>query len=199
MIIHNCEQRSPEWFNLRCGKFTASNFDKLFMGKSTKGYQDLINTIVYERLTADIPESYQSEWMQRGNELEPEAIRRYELETFNKVNKVGFVEYDEWIGCSPDGLIGEDGMIQAKCPKHNTAIYYRLNPKKAVDDYLYQVQGEIGFSGRKWNDLIIYHPKLPAQIIRVEKDETIIQSIHKEILIAVELVKERIKTIKEKT
>jgi hypothetical protein len=168
------------------------------MGKSTKGYQDLINTIVYERLTADIPESYQSEWMQRGNELEPEAIKRYELETFNKVNKVGFVEYDEWIGCSPDGLIGEEGTVQAKCLKHNTAIYYHLNPKKAVDDYLYQVQGEIGFSGRRWNDLIIYHPKLPAQIIRVERDEAIIQSIHKEILIAVELVKERIKTIKEK-
>ena len=72
-------QRSPEWFALRAAKITASNFDKLFMGKSTKGYQDLINTVAYEKITGDVPESYENDWMRRGNDLEPEARSRYLL------------------------------------------------------------------------------------------------------------------------
>lgn len=196
MIIHEVEQRTDEWRKLRAGKFTASNFDKLFMGKSTKGYQDLINTVVYERLTEDIPETYTSEWMQRGNDLEAEALERYELETFSKISRVGFIELDEWIGCSPDAFVGEEGLTQAKCPKYNTHIFYLLNPQKAIEEYKYQLQGEIFVTERKWDDLICYHPKLSPLIQRVERDEQIITNIKKELTIAVELVKERIKHIK---
>jgi hypothetical protein len=167
------------------------------MGKKTKGYQDCVNTVVYERLTGDIPESYSNEWMQRGNDLEAEARTMYELETFNKVHIVGFVESDEWIGCSPDGLIGDKGLLQIKCPKYNTFINYALF-HKAVEDYIIQCQGELLVTERNWNDLFIYHPKLQPLVYRIKRDEEIIKGIDTELKIAIELAKERIKTIKDK-
>lgn len=196
MIVHLCQQRTEEWFALRCGKFTASNFDKLFMKPSTAGYQNLINTVVYERLTGDTPDSYSSEWMQRGNDLEGEALQRYELETFNKTHLVGLVEMNEWIGCSPDALVGDDGLAQIKCPKHNTAIYYALNLQKAVEEFSSQMQGELWITERKWNDLCIYHPKLEPLIIRVQRDENTIECLKNELAKAIEEAKQRINKIK---
>jgi hypothetical protein len=196
VIIHEIKQGGDDWKALRCGKFTASNFDKLFMGKSTKGYQDAINTVVYERLTGDVPESFESNDMKRGTELEPEARLRYELETFNKVETVGFVEMDEWVGCSPDGLIGEDGSLEIKCPKYNTFIHYAMDHRKAYEEYEAQVQGQLFVTGRKWVDLFIYHPKLEPLIDRVDRDEKFINGIRVELEIAIMKAKERIKHIR---
>ena len=198
MIVHNVAQGTPEWKQLRSGKFTASNFDKLFMGKSTAGYQGLINTIVFERLTNSVAPSYSNDTMKRGNELESEALQRYELETFSKTQKIGFVEHNEWIGCSPDSFVGDEGLVQVKCPLHNTFVYYLLFPDKAKAEYLYQCQGEMFVSERVFNDLFIYHPMLPPITIRIDRDEKIISDIQKELTIAIKLVEERIKAIKEK-
>lgn len=198
MIVHDLKQGSPEWFAVRAGKFTASTFSTLFMGKGTKGYNDLINTAVYERLTSDIPESYESEWMKRGKELEPLARLEYELTTFDKVSEIGFIEESEWVGCSPDGLVGEDGMIQIKSPKFNTFINYCLNPKLVSQEYTYQIQGELMISGRAWSDLFVYHPKMKPLIIRIFRDEPMILDIQKEIGLAIELTKQRIKQITER-
>lgn len=195
MKIHNVIQGSVEWHEYRRGKFTASNFDKLFMKKTTQGYNDLINTIVYERISGEIPESYENEWMRRGKELESEARESYERDTFSKVKQIGFVEFDDWIGCSPDGLVGEEGLLEIKCPKYNTFINYILFGK-AKDEYIYQIQGELFVTNRKWSDLFIYHPKLNPLAIRIERDEKIIQEIQKELIVAIEIVKERIKYIK---
>jgi hypothetical protein len=198
MKIHeNIKQGTPEWKALRCGKFTASNFDKLFMGKSTLGYQTLINTIVYERLTLDIPDSYSNKDMERGIELEPIAREAYELETFNKVKQVGFIEADDWRGYSPDGLVGEDGLLEVKCPKFNTWINYKLFPEKLYEEYKYQVQGGLWIAERKWIDLTAYHPKLGLIIQRILPGKDLILGISKETLKAQALVEQRIKTIKE--
>lgn len=198
MIVHEVKQGTAEWLALRAGKFTASNFATLFMGKSTKGYNDLINTVVYERLTGNVPESYENEWMKRGKELEPAARLKYELETFDKVTEVGFVEQDEWVGCSPDGLVGEDGMIQIKCPKYNTFINYCLNNNLPVNEYSYQVQGEMMVTGRRWSDLFIYNETMKPLVLRIQRDEEIIARIKAELKTAINLAQERIKTIKEK-
>lgn len=196
MKVHDVKQGSPEWFSCRSGHITASNFDKLFMGKSTLGYSNLINTVVYERLTGDVPESYESEWMKRGNEIEPQARLAYELETFRKVEIVGFVEMDEYTGCSPDGYVDNDGMVQIKAPKHTTFITYALDPKKVVAEYEIQVQGEMMVTGRLWSDLVVFHPKMQSLIIRVNRNEEIIASIQKELAIAISTAKERLARLK---
>ena len=198
MTIHEEPQGSPEWFAARSGKFTGSNFDKLFMGKSTKGYNDLLNTVAFERLSGVVPESFETDWMARGKELEAEARKQYELETFRRVRTVGFVSEDEWVGASPDGLIDEDGILEVKCPKHTTFMTYLLDPKKAYDEYMYQVQGEMMVTGRHWADLTIYYPGLAPLIIRCGRDAEIINRIRGELATAIEIVQSRIKCIETK-
>ena len=161
------------------------------MSKSTKGYQDMINSIVYERLTGEIPESFSNEWMQRGIELEPEARRSFEFETFQKVKQIGFVEFDEWIGCSPDGIIGDDGLLQIKCPKYNTLINYHVSGKIGRD-YEMQLQGEMFVTGRKHNIFYAWHPKLKSFRLKVARDEDAIKKIRDELAIAIITAKERI-------
>ena len=181
MIYHNIEQGTPEWFEIRRGKFTASVFSNLFMNETTAGYQNTIYQVVYERLTNEIPESFSNDWMERGKELEPEARERYELETFNKVHEVGFIEHSEFIGCSPDGLISEDGLVEIKCPKFTTMIGYLLD-KKLPSIYEWQIQGQLYVSDRKWCDFFAYHPKLNPLIITVKRDEKKIDELKEKLI-----------------
>jgi len=194
MKLHNVEQGTPEWQQVRCGKFTASNFAKLFMAASTKGYQDYINNVVFERLTGKQAETYTNEWMLRGSELEAEARISYETRTFNIVEQVGFVEYNEWIGASPDGLIDKDGLIEIKCPKHTTVIEYLLSDK-IPKDYYWQMQGQMLVTERKWCDYFIYHPDLEPIIKRVKRKETDIELLKKAIAEGCEEAQNRIKII----
>lgn len=196
MIIYNdIIQGTPEWFALRCGKFTASTFSDLFMAKSTKGYNEAINRVVFERITGEVPESYSNEYMERGKELEPAARQSYELETFNKIREIGFIEFDEWIGGSPDGLVGEDGILEIKVPKWSTLISYILDgaiPK----DYMLQMQGNLLVSGRQWCDFYVWHPKFMPILRRVNRDETIIAEIQIKLKEVIEEAKSRIFKIK---
>ena len=196
MKFHNIEQNSLEWSELRRGKFTASVFNDLFMKETTKTYQDVIYKIVYERLTSDIPESYSNEWMQRGHDLEPEARAIYELETFNKVHNGGFFELTDWIGASPDGLIGEDGLVEIKCPKYNTMIGYLLT-KKVPLEYERQIQGQLYVTNRKWCAFVAYHPNLKPLIIRVEPNEEMITEIKEKLNEAIIKAKTIITKLKE--
>ncbi|MFH1525607.1 MAG: lambda exonuclease family protein [Bacteroidota bacterium] len=194
MKVHNFEQGTPEWQQVRCGKFTASNFAKLFMAASTKGYQDYINNVVFERLTGKQAEAYTNEWMLRGSELEAEARISYESRTFNIVEQVGFVEYSEWIGASPDGLIDADGLIEIKCPKHTTVIEYLLSDK-IPKDYYWQMQGQMMVTDRKWCDYFIYHPDLEPIIKRVKREPKDIVLLIAELDKAIIETQNRIRTI----
>lgn len=191
---YDIQQNTPEWLNVRLGKFTASTFSDLFSKPSTKTYQNAINKVVFERLTHELPESFSNDWAERGHELEAEAIEAYEMRTFTKVNRVGFVEMDDWTGCSPDGLIGEDGLIQVKCPKYSTLIEYVLSGE-VPNDYMIQMQGELWVTGRKFNEFFVYHPKLKPILKRVERDEAMIASIAEAVKTAKTIAIERIKTI----
>jgi len=194
VIIHDLKQGSPEWLAVRGGKFTASNFGKLMMAKSTKGYNDLINTVVFERISGTIPEQFQNEWMERGNALESEAIEAYELRTFNSVDRIGFIEMDEWVGCSPDGLVEDEGMVQVKCPKYTTLVDYLLSDE-IPSEYLYQMQGEMMVTGRKWNDFWAYHPNFVPMLRRVERDEETIAKIRERLSESIKEVNKRIKQL----
>lgn len=197
MIIHEIEQGSAEWHDIKRGKFSASNFSKLFMAETTQGYNDIINQIVFERITGKSPEFYVNAYMERGTELEPEARQDYEFSTFKKVKQVGFIELNEWVGVSPDGLIGEDGMLEIKCPKYSTLINQKLT-QKVPKDYYWQMQGQMYVADKKWVDYYVYHPDLDPLLIRVERNEDDIEKLRQKLDKAIETATERINKLKEK-
>lgn len=185
-IFHDIIQNSDAWFELRKGRFTASTFKDLFLGKTTKGYEKSIYRPVYERLTDESPESFSSEYMERGHELEPLAKDYYEMETFDTVENGGFFTLGEWVGASPDGLIGSGGLIEIKCPAYNTMINYMLK-KELPAIYKWQVYGQLYVTGRSWCDFMTFHPKLKPVIIRIERDETIIKELEMKLNESIEI------------
>lgn len=196
MIYYNIEQGTQEWLDLRKGKFTASTFKDLFMKETTQGYQDAIYKVAFELITNESPETFTSNWMERGTELESEAREWYELETYNKVHNGGFFIYNDWVGASPDGLIGKDGLIEIKCPKFSTQIGYLLK-KELPKDYFYQVHGQLLVTDRQWCDFVAYHPKFNNFILRVERDKKIDELILSKLQSAIKEVEQIIKKLKE--
>jgi hypothetical protein len=196
MKIHDIKQGTDEWHKIRLGKFTASNFSNLFMKKETKGFQNLINQVVFERLTGEVPESFESDYMKRGKELEAIARTSYQLSTFNHVLEIGFIELNEWVGCSPDGLIGEDGLLEIKCPKFSTLIEYHLDGR-VPSDYMYQIQGGLYISNRKWCDFYVFHPKMKPLLKRVERNEETIKEIETKLTEVINISKERLNKLGE--
>jgi putative phage-type endonuclease len=194
---HNINQNTSEWLELRRGKFTASMFKDLFMKESTAGYRNTLYKVVFERLTNEVPDSVTSNWMERGHELEIIARQVYELETFNKVRNGGFWEYSEWVGCSPDGLIGDNGLVEIKCPKYSTIIEYMLSGKLPTI-YEWQVHGQMFVTGRKWCDFMAYHPNLKPLIIRIIRDEEKIKQLKDKLEESILKVKNKIKKLEVK-
>ena len=127
MKIHNIDQNTPEWHALRLGKFTASNAQAI--ANNGKGLETLCFEKVAEILTGKAKESYTNDDMQRGNDLEEMARNSYELETGIVVKRVGFIEKSDRIGCSPDGLIAEDGLQEIKCKNDANFVRYLFDKK----------------------------------------------------------------------
>ena len=195
MKYYDIEQGSEQWFELRLGKFTSSTFKNLFAKPTTIAYQKEINQVVFERLTGKVPESFSNDYMQRGTELEPLAREAYEAEKLEIVQNGGFWEFDEWTGSSPDGLIGDDGTLEAKCPAFNTMIEY-LTKQKLPSEYFYQVHGQLFVTGRQWCDFVAYHPDLPIFIKRIEASEEVNQQIREALDKAIKQVQLKIDKIK---
>lgn len=195
MIIYDSPQGSDAWKKERAGHFTASKATELLMKPSTAGYQNLISQIAYERMTGEPVESYKNEWMEYGNEHEQEAREAYELLTYNKVHQVGFMEYNDWVGISSDGLVSIDGGVEIKCVKWNTQIEYILD-KKIPTKYYNQIQFQLLVSGRQWVDWFSWHPKLNPVLIRVERDLTKIDNIWEAIFRAIKEVEQIINKLK---
>lgn len=179
MQIINVEQGSEEWLRARLGVPTASCYAKLIttQGKRSAQAESYINELIGQRITGEIPETFKSEAMERGNELEPQARAYYELVTDNDVNEVGLILNDIGAGCSPDGLIRDDGGLEIKCPKLSTHIGY-LRAGKLPTAYVQQVQGCMYITGRKWWDFMSFHPDVENLIIRIERDEVFIEALH---------------------
>ena len=179
MRISNFEQGSQEWLQSRLGKPTASNFGKLITptGKPSSSAEGYINELIAQRITGEIPEFYKSEAMERGNELEPHAKATYELTRDVEVVEVGLCLHDEFdCGASPDGLVGDDGGLEIKCPlPHNHVAYLRAGdvPSK----YIPQIQGCMWITGREWWDFMSYHPSMEDLIVRVYRDEAYIKKL----------------------
>jgi len=196
MKYHNVEQNSDEWFALRLGKFTASTFKDLFAKDTTIAYQKAINKVVFEVLTGTSPESFSNDYMQRGHDLEPLARQAYEGEKICTVDNGGFWEMDEWTGASPDGLVGDDGLLEIKCPAYNTQIEYLLR-QKLPSEYFYQVHGQMLVTGRQWCDFVSFHPALPMVILRIERSEEVCKQISEKLREAVDIATGKIEKIRK--
>ena len=181
------EQRSPEWFLARKGKVTASKIADV-MAKGRGGAESVtrakfLDQLVTERLTRDIQEGYTNEAMQRGTELEPIARAAYCFATSSDVSEIGFVNHPVFFhaGASPDGLVGEDGMVEIKCPNSNTHIEYILTGKPPAR-YVPQMAWQLACTGRKWVDFVSYDDRLEDEskhlfIVRYERDDEYIAEI----------------------
>lgn len=195
MIIHNLEQGTPEWLEIRKGKMTASNATAI--GNYGKGLDTYILKMMSEYYSSGINEKFVSKDIQRGNELEPIARQVYEFENDVIVEQVGFVEYDEYVGCSPDGLVGEDGGIEIKCVDDTGYLKYLLDGRDEINSsYIWQIQMNLLITGRKWWDLCIYNPNFKKSmcVFRITPD----QSKFDELVKGFEVGKELIKNIKNK-
>jgi len=173
MITHNCEQRSAEWYALRAGMPTASEFSSLITstGEPSKSLAGYALSLAAEKFAGRTLDTFQgTPWTERGQEMEAEAIRCYQFTADLDVDPVGFLTDDlKRYGCSPDGLVGAEGGVEVKCLKaenHIKAILYHQKHGKAHPEYVQQVQGALMITGRKWWDQVFYHPDLPLLIVR---------------------------------
>ena len=183
------EQRTEEWFNARLGKVTASRIADL-MAKTKSGYSasrdNYMAQLTIERLTQKPTEGYTNAAMQWGTDQEPFARAAYETKTGQLVTEVGFIVHPEidQAGASPDGLVGDEGMVEIKCPESKTMIETLLSDK-VPDKYFKQMQWQMACAGRKWCDYVVFDPRMPENlqlcVRRVERDDYIIDEIKAEI------------------
>lgn len=179
MIVHECKQNSEEWDRLRCAKPTASQFHRILTPKQLKiskaGAFSYMSELFAEHVNGGPIESASTQFMQRGHDQEDEAVAAYEFEKSVDVRRVGFITNDDGtFGCSPDGLVGDDGGLEIKLLKLENHVKAMLRPQEFADSHRMQVQGALMITGRKWWDVMAHNPVLPSVIVRVERDEEVI-------------------------
>lgn len=180
------DQRTDEWFAERAGKFTGSRFADLMAttrsGPSTSR-ANLLATLACERISGTCAETYTNAAMQRGVELESEARSAYETCVGEIVNEVAFVRHPSltFVGVSPDGLVGADGLVEIKCPAAMAKHLAAINAGSHAVEYRWQVQGQLWVTGRQWCDVVSYDPRWPEElrlaIVRVMRDEDAIAQL----------------------
>jgi putative phage-type endonuclease len=183
-------QGSPEWHKIRCGKVTASRIADL-CAKTKSGYgasrANYMAQLVAERLTGVVSESYTNAAMQWGIDTEAEARVNYEFMTNATVEETGFVLHPTvgHAGASPDGLVGDYGLVEIKCPTTSTHIETLLGAT-VPGKYVLQIQWQLACSGRAWCDFVSYDPRLPESmrlfISRVERDDKRIAELETEVV-----------------
>ncbi|WP_375608891.1 MULTISPECIES: lambda exonuclease family protein [unclassified Bartonella] len=184
------EQRTAEWFQARLGKVTASNIYNI-LNKTTKGlptskYEDYKIKLITERLTRETSPYYETEDMRWGIEHEEDALREYGFIHDADITKCGFIQHPtiEMAGASPDGLIGEDGLIEVKCPRSVTHMRFCIGDE-IKPEYHAQMQFQMACTERKWCDFVSYDPRftgeffhLRMKVKRVLRDDQQIEQIN---------------------
>src|SRR5690349_24823793 len=184
------EQGSQEWLQERCGKVTASRIADL-MARTKTGWgasrANYASQLICERLTGCITPSFTNAAMIHGTETEPEARRAYEFFVDRDVQQVGFVPHPtiEMAGASPDGFVGDDGLLELKCP--NTATHIGTLLLGVIPDkYVKQMHFQMACTGRKWCDFASYDNRLPERmrlyVKRVNRDDALVAEIEAEVV-----------------
>ncbi len=172
MITIDCQLGSPEWLTARLGLPTASQFGRIVTPKTLKPSASAIgyrHELCAEWLIGEPIDPVANDWMDRGTELEPQAVKYYEAQRDIDTIEVGLcLTDDRTAGCSPDRLIGDDGGLEIKCPSAKVHVGYLMT---GVDrDHMAQVQGCLWVTGRRWWDVMSFNPAMPPSIVRVERD-----------------------------
>jgi hypothetical protein len=171
--ILDCVQCSPEWFKARAGIPTSSEFDKIITtkGEPSKSRTKYLWRLAGERLGGIVEEGFQSFAMSRGKEKEEEAKKFYCF-TREPIQSVGFCLSDcGRFGASTDGLIGDKGVFELKCPEIATHVGYLLGEPEIPTDYYQQAQGEIFVTQREFVQFLSYYPGIKPFLVREEPDE----------------------------
>lgn len=174
MQIFDFEQRSPEWYAVRLGVPTASEFGSIITAKRgdyAAAADEYINRLLDEVRRPDVDRGFSgTRHMRNGILLEPEGRDLYALETDTNPFPVGFILNDAGtLGCSPDSLVGKPGGLEVKCPDGPTHIRW-LRAGGVPDDHKAQVHGSLIITERAWWDFISYCPPYPRLLVRVMPD-----------------------------
>ena len=200
------EQRTPEWFAERLGKITASRIADV-VGKTKSGSygaarKNYMAELLCQRLTGQQEEKFTSAAMQHGTDTELAARAMYMLETGADVTKTGFIPHPSiaMSGASPDGLVGEDGLIEIKCPNTATHLEF-LQSRKPKHEYLLQMQWQMACTGRQWCDFVSYDDRLPEKLayrcIRIPRDDKLIAELEEEAVKFLTELDETVRQLKE--
>lgn len=182
------EQRTTEWHTARLGKVTASRVADV-IAKTAKGYgasrANLMADLIVERLTGQPASTFTNAAMEWGTEQEPHARAAYSARTGELVEEVGFIDHPRITnsGASPDGLVGDDGLVEFKCPATATHLDTLL-AGEVPSKYIPQMQWQMACTKRKWCDFVSYDPRLPEHlrmfVKRVERDDDYIKMLETE-------------------
>ena len=199
------EQGTDAWFQARLGKATGSRIADI-VAKTKTGYstsrENYMAQLICERMTGKVAESYSNSAMQWGTETEPLARDAYEVKTGLTVNQIGFVDHPTILmtGASPDGLVGDSGMIEIKCPNTATHIETLLSGKVPTK-YITQMTWQMCCTGRHWTDFVSYDPRLPENlqlfIKRVEYDPKYAAELEQEVIKFLDEVEQKIKQLEK--
>lgn len=182
-------QGSPEWFAMRRGKATASRIADV-VAKTKTGWgasrANYMAELIAERLTGVVAEGFTNAAMKHGTDTEPQALAAYEFLIGAEIERVAFIPHPtiSMSGASPDGLVGDVGMIEVKCP--NTATHLdTLLGEPIAGKYITQIQWQLACTGRAWCDFASFDPRLPEEmrlfVKRVPRDGALIASLEKDV------------------
>lgn len=203
MIIYSaedCPQGSALWVKARLGLPTASEFGKILTptGELSKQASKYAYRLIYEILMRQPAQDLEGlEHIDRGKEMEPKAVQAYEFELDIETKEIGFITDDAGeFGCSPDRLVGDDGVLEVKCPTAQVHIGYMIegpDPK-----YNPQRQGQLFITERSWGDFLSYHPSFPRVLVRTARNEAYISKMRRAIKEFVAMKNEYLEIIKAK-
>jgi len=161
------EQGTPEWHELRRGKVTASRVADILAKTKTgpsASRQNYLIELALQRTTKTIEPSYTNAAMEWGTATEPQARVAYEVKTNNFVDQVPFIDHPtiQGFGCSPDGLVGKDGLLEIKSPNSSTHWEY-IKTNEVPKKYFIQMQAQMSCTGAKWCDFCSFDPRMPER------------------------------------
>ena len=195
-IIRTCEQGTDEWFQLRLGSIGGSSITHILGGG--RGREKLMNQLLDEIITGQNAESYQNANMRRGTEYEPKARLYYELITGNIVEEVALITNDvKGVHYSPDGLIGNDGLLEIKTRLPHVFLE-KIDSGKIEIGYIRQVQHGLWVTERQYCDFMNYCPeaKDPMHLTRIERDEKMIREIKVEVRLFLEELNAKVERLR---
>jgi len=198
-------QGSDEWKQSRIGKATASRISDI-VAKTKSGYStsraNYMAQLVVERMTNQVAESYSNAAMEWGIENEEFARAAYEAKTGNMVDQVGAIDHPRIAlsAASPDGLVGDDGCLEIKCPNTATHIETLLGDEPAKK-YYDQMQWQMVCANRSWSDFVSFDPRMPAHlqlfVKRIQRNDLYIAELEKEVVQFLAEVDDKVKKLNE--